>query len=137
VYDTDDPTKPLEPGWFKLIRRNDRWPNDIPGRANQERCYHVEHVLEWQLLKKFIEEDKGATDSRCVFMYKYFVDPSQAIRNKKFKVKAAKDYGKLNTKDQFDYEDKDHDFSKFRHDVQDKNGKTVQVDLRPIDYISK
>lgn len=130
-YDTDDPSKPLEPGWFKLIRRGDPWPNDVPGKANQNRCYNVEHILEWQLLIKFIEENKEATDSRCVFMHKYFVGASQAMKLK-FKVKVAKDYGKLNTNNQFDYEDKEYDFTKWSVRLAGQN-----VEPRPIDYVGK
>jgi hypothetical protein len=127
VYDTGDPTEPLKPEWFKLKRRDERWKKDIVGRKN-DRCYEVEHVLEWQLLAQFItaDMDKGP-DSRCAFLKKYFIE--EKLEMKTYKVKVAKDNGKLGTNGHFDYEDGDYLFSKYVS--------KSQKEPRAIDWIRK
>jgi hypothetical protein len=98
------------------------------GRRNTgKRCYDAEHVLEWQLLSMFIEEDtKTAGDnSRCVFLYKYFVNEKMPMD--KHKVQSAKDNGKL-TNGHFVYEETEVDFSKWNN--------KAQKEPRAIDWIS-
>jgi hypothetical protein len=83
-------------------------------------------VLEWNLLKTFIEADKDkGDDSRCVFLYKYFLEDTMPLKN--YKVQVAKDNGKLKSDGHFDYEEKEFEFGKWKHSVQKKP--------RPIDWI--
>ncbi|KAH7075650.1 hypothetical protein BKA63DRAFT_603011 [Paraphoma chrysanthemicola] len=124
VYDTGDPAKPLEPEWFQLKSHEKRWKAN-PGK-NGNRCYDTEHVLEWQMLGQFLQEDKEkGADSRCAFLYKYFVQKRMELKT--YKVKAAKDKGKLTSKNRFDYEEVDYLFSKYDN--------KAQVDARVIDWI--
>jgi hypothetical protein len=107
VYDTGDPRKPLQKEWFELGKRDARWTKDLDGR-NENRCYSAEHVLEWQLLVDFIEEEKDTNllGSRCVHLYEWFLE--YMPKGKSHKVKVAKDKGKLGTNNRFDFEDKDY-----------------------------
>jgi hypothetical protein len=126
-YDTGDPTKPLDAKWFQLESLTQGWTSDMATTSpNKKRCYQVEHVLEWQLLTKFIEEDKDKDDtSRCAHLYKYFLKDLPTFD---YKIKVAKDDGKLDSNDHFEYEEKEYEFSKW--DVK------AQTKPRMIDWIS-
>jgi hypothetical protein len=65
-----------------------------------------------QLLTRFIEEDMAKDDaSRCAFLSKYLrIDLPQFD----YKVPVAKDSTKLNNKGQFDYDDEEYDFGKWK-----------------------
>ncbi|KAH7346961.1 hypothetical protein BKA66DRAFT_433113 [Pyrenochaeta sp. MPI-SDFR-AT-0127] len=113
VYDTGDPTEPLKKEWFELQGRKKRWTKDLVGRQpqgkNPNRCYAAEHVLEWQLLKAFINADKDKKDeSRCALLLKYFNEPIPIADHN---VKVGKDKGKLGTDNHFEYEDKEYAFA--------------------------
>jgi len=127
VYDTGDPRKPEKDEWFTMQTSDTRWPDDVVGkRPKVERCYDSEHVLEWHLMKDFLEEDKAkGADSRCAYMDQYFL---KDLPKKAYKVKAAKDDGKL-TNGKFTFEDKQLDFTKWNV----KGHPTPRI----IDYISK
>jgi len=126
VYDTGDPTEPLKSEWFNLKRRDKRWTKDIVGRKKPTRCYEAEHVLEWQLLKSFIEADKiRSSKSRCAFMHKFFINPD--FPRSQHRVQVAKDNGKLGKDGKFQFEEKQYDFSDWK--IMD------QKDPRPIDWI--
>ncbi|KAH8711916.1 hypothetical protein GQ44DRAFT_776460 [Phaeosphaeriaceae sp. PMI808] len=130
VYDTGDPTKPLKEEWFQLQQRKQRWTEDLVGRTSKgnnkpKRCYAAEHVLEWQLLKRFIEADKDSMNSRCWLLFEFLSEP---MPKGAFKVKVAKNDGKLDKDNHFEYEDKDHSLDKWKHEV-------VKVP-RVIDWIS-
>jgi hypothetical protein len=72
-------------------------------------------VLEWHLLKDFIEEDIGkGENSRCALLWKFFLKTN--MPKIKHKVQVAKDNGKLESDGHFIYEEKDYDFSKWKHD---------------------
>ncbi|KAH7090484.1 hypothetical protein FB567DRAFT_546679 [Paraphoma chrysanthemicola] len=126
VYDTGDPTKPLEPEWFQLECREQRWTTVTPGKKGN-RCYDTEHVLEWQLLAQFIQEDrhKGA-GSRCAFIWKYFTQKKMDL--KAYKVKIAKNKGKLDSDGHFEYEDGEFLFDKYEN--------SEQKEPRAIEWIS-
>ncbi|EAT79447.2 hypothetical protein SNOG_13120 [Parastagonospora nodorum SN15] len=122
VYDIGDPQKPDEKEWFQLRKRDKKWKVDLNGRAG-ERIYAAEHVLEWHLLKDFIEEDKELNEkSRCAHLYKWFL---KSMPKGNIKVKVAKNDGelgkkdrsknneKLETKDRFTYEEKDYTLDKW------------------------
>ncbi|KAI8935007.1 hypothetical protein NX059_008673 [Plenodomus lindquistii] len=130
VYDIGDPTEPLKPDWFELKSRDKRWTKDLVGRNTKSstatRCYAAEHVLEWQLLQIFIEADIGKGDkSRCAFLLEHF---QADFPKTKHKVQVAKNNGALAKSGHFDYEEKDFEFDKWRH-----NG---QMNPRMIDWIS-
>lgn len=130
VYDIGDPTEPLKDEWFELRNRNKRWTKDLPGRTRSKRCYAAEHVLEWQLLKTFIEADKeNGPTSRCAFMEKFFLDEIKGIPRTKHKVQVAKDDGRLGKDNKFEFEERLYDFDQW-------TSKTQKVP-RPIDWISK
>ena len=129
VYDTGDPTEPLKKEWFEMQLRNKRWNKDLVGRtpSGANRCYAAEHVLEWQLLKQFIEADKKRGDeSRCAHLYQYFLEE---IPKASYKVKVAKNNGKLEKNNHFEYEEKDYSFDKWTNKEQDVP--------RAIDWICK
>ncbi|KAF2824664.1 hypothetical protein CC86DRAFT_353149 [Ophiobolus disseminans] len=129
IYDTGDPTKPYDIKWFELQVLDERWAKDIAGRKDPARCYDAEHVLEWQLLKTFIEEDMASPNSRCVLMHKYFM---QELDKKSYKVKVAKNDGALKN-DKFELEDGTLDFSNWNVVVK-KGGSAVKPRL--IDFVS-
>jgi hypothetical protein len=127
-YDTGDPTEPLNPDWFQFKQWSQPWKDDIDGKQPKApRCYHVEHVLEWQVFKQFVEADKDKNDdSRCALLQKYF---KQNLPSFDYKVQVAKGSGELNSKyDRFYYEEKKYEFGKF------KVGTNTQP--RMIDWIS-
>jgi hypothetical protein len=109
---------------------DERWKDDVVGKKPKpERCYDSEHVLEWHLLKEFLQQDMAdGTKSRCYRMYQYYLDllPTQST----FKVQAAKNNGKLDNNGRFTLEDKQLDFSKW-------NVKVFGAPSKPrmIDYI--
>jgi hypothetical protein len=75
-----------------------------------KRCYDAEHVLEWQLLRDFIQEDFAKKDdSRCALLWKFF--HKTKMPKIKHKVMVAKNNGKM-INGHFDYETTDYDFSK-------------------------
>jgi hypothetical protein len=135
VYDTGDPTEPLKSEWFELKSRNKRWTNDLvgrgPGPQTTTRCYAAEHVLEWQMLTSFIEEDRTKDDdSRCAFLITYFAKTK--MPKTIHKVQAAKDKGKLEPNKHFTYDEVDYDFSKWVHGKgKDKRDPTT------LDWIGK
>jgi hypothetical protein len=114
VYDTGDPQKPLEKEWFELKRHDARWKKDLDGRA-ENRCYAAEHVLEWQLLRDFIEADKHIQQSRCAHLEKWFLEDMP--KGKSHKVKVAKDNGRLGTNNRFDFEDQDFTLDEWKNDA--------------------
>jgi hypothetical protein len=60
------------------------------------------------VLADFLQKDKDkGPDSRCAHMHKYY---TQNIVPNVPKVKVAKDKGKLNGKNRFDYDDQDYNF---------------------------
>jgi hypothetical protein len=69
-YDIGDPTEPLKPDWFLFRKWSQPWEEDIDGKQPKApRCYHVEHVIEWQVFKQFVEADKDKNDdSRCALL---------------------------------------------------------------------
>lgn len=96
-----------------MKKREDKWTNDIAGRKATERCYAAEHILEWQLLRDFIEADKSlGSSSRCAHLEKWFLEPMPKTN---YKVKVAKNSGELQSNDHFDYEDMDHGFSRWEN----------------------
>ncbi|KAF1851751.1 uncharacterized protein K460DRAFT_271464 [Cucurbitaria berberidis CBS 394.84] len=142
VYDTGDPTEPLKKEWFELQQRKKRWTKDLVGRKptkgnKPRRCYAAEHVLEWQLLQEFIEADsmKGQ-ESRCMLLFKYF---GEKMPKATYKVKVARNNGKLGTNNHFEYEDRDHTLDRWKEDEpkerryelvlmnQDANGRKANV----------
>jgi hypothetical protein len=117
VYDTGNPTEPLKRDWFELKVHDKKWNADLVGRTGGDRCYAAEHVLEWQLLKQFIQDDmdQGA-QSRCAFLYTYFID--NKMPRKTHKVQVAKQNAvnvppELDKNGHFDYEEASYDFSKW------------------------
>lgn len=133
VFDTGDPTQHLKREWFELRQHDTVWSQDIPGRTGtSHRCYDAEHVLEWQLLKQFIEEDKeDGEKSRCELVHRYFgkemEDPEV-----KHKVKRAKNNGRLGPNDHFDYEEVDFSLDPWNLELGEG-----EKDRRYIDWISK
>jgi hypothetical protein len=104
VYDTGDPRDPEAKDWFLLKVHDKKWKKDVSDEKG-ERCYDAEHVLEWQMLQDFIEEDKDKGDnSRCAHLLKYF---TQSMPLDDIEVEVAKDYKKaLKFGEHFDYEKK-------------------------------
>lgn len=131
VYDIGDPSKPNKADWFKLTLHKQRWPTDVhPSKTT--RVYNAEHVLEWALLREFIEADKNNGDaSRCAIIFKYFIQEDMARKN--IDVQVARDYKKtLNTADdRLEFETKKFEWSKFRAPP-----KSAQTRPRPIDYVA-
>jgi hypothetical protein len=120
----------MKSAWFKLESRKERWTLKNVGKpgvvTSPERCYDAEHVLEWQLLAAFIEEDKNQKDqSRCALLMKYF---EKDLPKTTYKIKAAKDNGKLDQNNRFNYADTDYAFDKW-------NVGSIKTP-RAIDYIS-
>jgi hypothetical protein len=107
VYDIGDPRKPLEKDWFALQKHASRWTNDLAGRASPKREYALEHILKWQILRDFIEEDKDTNPlaSRCVHLHIWFLN---SMPKGNHKVTVAKNNGELGKNDRFDYEDRDY-----------------------------
>lgn len=121
MYDTGNPKEPNKAAWFKLERRDSRWTTN-----RDERCYDAEHVLEWQMLSRFIEADSNlGKDSRCAYLHKFF---EIGINKGEYKVKAAKNEGKLGANDRAEYDDVDYDFAKW---------KVKSQPFRAIDYVCK
>jgi hypothetical protein len=91
------------------------------------------------VLVNFIEEDiKKEDDSRCAYIYQFY---QHEVEPKASKVKVAKDDGKLNSYNQFDYNDKDYNFEnerKVKHNVPGSatNSKNL-LKPRSIVYIGK
>jgi hypothetical protein len=112
----------------ELERLDTRWSS---GGVGVKRCYHAEHVLEWQMLTSFLEEDKADPNSRCEYMHQYFTQP---INLDNHKVKVAKKDGELDSKDRFVYEDKLFEFSKWKAS-DTKLGRDLSI--RIIDYVCK
>lgn len=131
VYDTGDPTEPLKKEWFELQQRQTRWTSHLTGRLSSSgekdpnRCYAAEHVLEWQLLKLFIDEDqKKGSESRCWSLLKHF---NEELPKASYSVKVAKNNGKLGTDNHFEFESKDHSFDGWEN--------KDQIKPRLIDWI--
>jgi hypothetical protein len=104
-----------------MRRRDQRWTNDLVGRKNKpssNRCYDAEHVLEWQVLRAFIEQDIEKDDSRCSFLYKHFLTNDMPLKN--HKVQVAKNNGKLKADGHSDYEEKEYEFAKWQNKAMPK-----------------
>lgn len=77
------------------------------GTKVPRRCYKAEHVLEWQLLRIFLEENKDKdAKSRCTFLHRH---SENDLPQQKYKVQASKDKEKL-TNNHFDYGETDYAF---------------------------
>jgi len=119
--------------WFRLGRLDERHT-----KVRKDRCYEAEHVLEWQTLMRFIDEDKSkGPNSLCAFLYKFYEDD---IPKDKYKVKVAKKKGELGPNDRAEYEDLDYDLSQWKFERPEKKGKKKQPamtipTLKAIDYI--
>ncbi|KAF2749771.1 hypothetical protein M011DRAFT_511825 [Sporormia fimetaria CBS 119925] len=131
VYDFANPLDPLSPDWFKLKEQDQGWKKNLAG-MKKNRCYAAEHILEWNVLVTFIEDDLETKKdgSRCHFIKKFFGGKESgtgaaSMPKKDIYVKVAKDYNKALASDaQFDYEDKPYRFSSF------------EGDPRPIDWVT-
>ncbi|KAF2449700.1 hypothetical protein P171DRAFT_340712, partial [Karstenula rhodostoma CBS 690.94] len=136
IYDIGDPSDPTKAEWYQLKRYERRWSQDVDATRG-ERCYDAEHVLEWSLLLKFLQEDrdkKDGHDSLCTLMWKYY--SKQNMPKESIPVRKAKDYQKVLDKgEHFDYEWEYFKFSKFRSEWYDRKGETPIKEPRPIDWI--
>ncbi|KAF2653782.1 hypothetical protein K491DRAFT_717748 [Lophiostoma macrostomum CBS 122681] len=72
VYDFEDPMSPNEESWYNF--KNVNKMSTGTDEAGNKRSYASEHILEWFLLKEFLEEDKTTkgSASRCNVIQQYF-----------------------------------------------------------------
>jgi hypothetical protein len=127
VYDIGDPSKPTDEKWFRLTRHEKKWDKDVV-ETRDKRSYDAEHVLEWNMLRTFIEADKAlGAASRCAFVYQFYLQDTKA---KDVDVQVAKNYEKeLKTdSDRLEFETKKYKYSKVKFP-----GNRAP---RPIDYVA-
>ncbi|KAF2276881.1 uncharacterized protein EI97DRAFT_490465 [Westerdykella ornata] len=106
-----------------LVNRGSRKYKTHPDSVSK-RCYDAEHVLEWNMLAEFLQEEgyKDDAKSRCHSILEFF---EGKMEREDIKVKVAKVYNKALAKgDHFDYEEKTFVSSK------------IKDDPRPIDWIT-
>ena len=102
MYDFEDPMSPNEESWYNF--KNVKKMNTGKDEAGNQRSYASEHILEWFLLKEFLDEDKVAkgSASRCAVIHRFFKEkvefqakivvepPGEASTTKTITVKESK-----------------------------------------------
>lgn len=124
MFDIADPTEPLDATWYELGLLENRWVSDVDDDNRKgDRQYAVEHILEAQLLKKFLEEDEAkgenedpTKESRCAYYHKYFT--TKVAKGTKVNLKVAKP----------EYQAKWKDF---------KSGSTVEYEMKEFEIMTE
>lgn len=126
VYDIGNPSKPGEKEWYEFKRHTTKRGQNGPGKT---RAYDAEHVLEWKILKGFIEADKAkGPASRCAFIYQFYLHDTIATD---VDVLVTKDYKEelASESDRLEFKTESYQYSKVG--FKDKDRKP-----RPIDYVA-